>query len=586
MNLVFSKDGKVGLFASLREYKKAALLTPLMVALEVFLEVLIPRQMSGIIDNGILGENLQYILGMGAVLVVISLVALFCGVQAGNFAAKASAGLAHNLRKDMFAKVQKFSFQNIDRYSSASLVTRMTTDVTNVQMAFMMSVRLMMRTPLLMILPLFMIWTMQPLIAGILMGILVVMGVILFGISLLVHPYFKRVFRKYDDMNRCVKENVQASRLVKAYVRAPEEERKFQEQSQEVYRLFVAAEKLVVLNNPIMQAGLYLVVLAMLYFGGTSIIGGKMQPGELTSLIIYAIQMLISVMMFCMIFVNLLIAQTSATRIVEVLNEPLNLVNPENPVKTVADGSIVFEDVSFTYGNREDNRVFDHLNLRIESGQTIGVIGGTGTGKTTLVQLIPRLYDVTGGRVLVGGRDVREYDLEVLRDQVAMVLQKNTLFTGSILENVRWGKEDATLEEVQSVCKMAQADGFIQELPQGYESPIVEGGNNVSGGQKQRLCIARALLKQPKILILDQSTSALDLKTEAALNQAFREALPDTTKIIISQRVDSIEHADRILVLEDGRIDGFGTSEELLQTNAIYQEIYASQKGGENHGEQ
>ena len=572
------------LLKSLREYKKESLLAPLFVILEVLMEVLIPLLMAKIIDVGIQNGDLPYILKMGLALVAMAMLALLFGALAGKYAAKAGAGYAKNLRHDIFYKVQQFSFKNIDRFSTSSLVTRMTTDITNVQMAFMMSVRLLARAPIMIILSLIMTMTVSVPIALILLITIPILGGILIFIAKKAHPHFIRVFDEYDVLNNVVQENVNAARVVKAYVREDHEIGKFHGISKIVYQLFSKAEKLVAFNSPVMQFTMYAVVLLMVLIGGQSIVFGTMETGELTSVIVYAIQILSSLMMVTFVFVMIMIAEASSDRITEVLTEVPEMQNKEGALKTVKDGSIDFENVDFSYAGEEGSLSLKNVSLHIASGQTIGVVGGTGSSKSTLVQLIPRLYDVTGGAVKVGGVDVREYDLEALRDQVSMVLQKNVLFTGTIYDNIRWGDESASDEEVRRVCRLAQADGFINEFPDGYDTQIVQGGNNVSGGQKQRLCIARALLKKPKILILDDSTSAVDTKTDALIRRAFREEIPNTTKIIIAQRVSSVEDADQIIVMDNGRVDAVGTSEELLKSNAIYREVYESQvKGSENN---
>lgn len=572
------------LFQSIREYKKESLLAPLFVILEVFMEVLIPLQMAKIIDIGIEQGNLPYIIKMGIILVVLAMVALFFGVQAGNYAATAGAGYAKNLRHDIFYKVQEFSFKNIDHFSTSSLVTRMTTDITNVQMAYMMSIRLLARAPVMIILSMVMTIQINLDIALLFLVAIPVLGGALIFIAKKAHPHFIRVFDEYDILNNTVQENVNASRVVKAYVREDHEIEKFHKISSIVYQLFTKAEKIVAWNSPVMQFMMYIVILCIVLISGKAIVFGSMQPGQLTSIIVYALQILMSLFMVTFVFVMIMIAEASSDRIAEVLSEVPEMQDKADAIKTVPNGSIDFENVDFSYAGEGGNLSLKQVNLHIESGQTIGIIGGTGSAKSTLVQLIPRLYDVTKGCVKVGGIDVREYNLEALRDQVSMVLQKNVLFSGTIYENIRWGNEHATDEEVQRVCQLAQADTFVQEFPNKYNTMIVQGGNNVSGGQKQRLCIARALLKKPKILILDDSTSAVDTKTDAMIRKAFREEIPDTTKIIIAQRVSSVEDADQIIVLDDGKINGIGTSEELLKTNAIYREVYESQmKGGDDN---
>lgn len=570
------------LLHSVREYKKESFLTPVLVCLEVLMEVLIPLLMANIIDVGIANGDMGYIIRMGVLLVVMAMLALLFGAKAGQMGAIASSGYAKNLRHDIFYKIQDFSFGNIDHFSTSSLVTRMTTDITNVQMAYMFTIRLLARAPIMIVLSLIMTMTINMQIALIMLITVPVLGGALIFIAKKAHPHFVQVFDEYDVLNNTVQENVNAARVVKAYVRADHEVEKFGKVSELVFKLFTKAEKIVAWNSPIMQFMVYAVVIIMVLIGGESIIGGTMQTGELTSVIVYALQILMSLMMVTFVFTMIMIAEASTDRITEVLEEVPEMEDAADAVTEVANGDIDFEHVNFSYAGEGGNLSLKDVNLHIKSGQVVGIIGGTGSAKSTLVQLIPRLYDVTDGSVKVGGVDVRRYSLEALRDQVSMVLQKNVLFTGSIYENVRWGDENASDEEVQRVCKLAQADNFIQEFPAGYDTMIVEGGNNVSGGQKQRLCIARALLKKPKILILDDSTSAVDTRTDALIRQAFREEIPDTTKIIIAQRISSVEDADLIIVMDNGEINGIGTSEELLKTNDIYREVYESQvKGGE-----
>ncbi len=570
------------LFKSIREYKKQSLLAPFLVILEVLMEVLIPLEMAKIIDVGIANGDLGYIVQRGVILVAMAMLALFFGVQAGNMAAVAAAGYAKNLRHDIFYKVQDFSFKNIDHFSTSGLVTRMTTDITNVQMAYMMSIRLLARAPIMILLSWIMTLLINVKIALLFLIVIPLLGGTLMFIAKKAHPHFIRVFDEYDELNNSVQENVNASRVVKAFVREDYEINKFHGVSNYVYTLFTKAEKIVAWNSPVLQFMMYAVVILIALIGGRSIVFGTMETGELTSVIVYAIQILMSLNMVTFVFVMIMIAGASTDRITEVLNEVPEMQDKADTVKEVRNGEIIFEHVDFSYAGEGGNLSLKDINLHIKSGQTVGIIGGTGSAKSTLVQMIPRLYDVTGGAVKVAGVDVRDYNLEVLRDQVSMVLQKNVLFSGTIYDNIRWGNEHASDEEVKRVCRLAQADGFVNEFPNGYETMIVQGGNNVSGGQKQRLCIARALLKKPKILILDDSTSAVDTKTDALIRKAFREEIPDTTKIIIAQRVSSIEDADQIIVLDDGKIAGVGTSEELLQTNEIFREVYESQvKGGE-----
>lgn len=548
------------------------------------MEVLIPLEMAKIIDIGIAEGNLGYIIQRGLILVIMAMMSLFFGVQAGNFAAIAGAGYAKNLRHDIYYKVQDFSFKNIDHFSTSGLVTRMTTDITNIQMAYMMSIRLLARAPIMIILSWVMTLTLSRKAALLFLIVIPVLGGTLLFIAKKAHPHFIKVFDEYDELNNSVQENVNAARVVKAFVREDYEIGKFHGVSKYVYQLFTTAEKIVAWNSPVMQFVMYAVIMILIYIGGKGIVTGTMETGALTSIIVYALQIIGSLMMVTFVFVMIMIAGASTDRITEVLNEIPEMRDPADAVTSVTDGDIIFDHVGFSYAGEDGNLSLKDVNLHIKSGQTVGIIGGTGSAKSTLVQLIPRLYDVTEGSVKVSGIDVRKYNLEALRDQVSMVLQKNVLFSGTIYDNIRWGNENATDEEVQNVCKLAQADGFVREFPNGYNTQIVQGGNNVSGGQKQRLCIARALLKKPKILILDDSTSAVDTKTDALIRKAFREEIPNTTKIIIAQRVSSIEDADLIIVLENGEISGIGTSEELLKTNAIYREVYESQvKGGEDH---
>ena len=570
------------LFKSIREYKKESILAPILVILEVLMEVLIPLEMAKIIDVGIANGDLGYIVQRGVILVIMAMLALFFGVQAGNMAAVAAAGYAKNLRHDIFYKVQDFSFKNIDHFSTSGLVTRMTTDITNVQMAYMMSIRLLARAPIMILLSWIMTLMINVKIALLFLVVIPLLGGTLLFIAKKAHPHFIKVFDEYDELNNSVQENVNAARVVKAFVREDYEVNKFHGVSDYVYTLFTKAEKIVAWNSPVLQFMMYAVVILIALIGGRSIVFGTMETGELTSVIVYALQILMSLNMVTFVFVMIMIAEASTDRITEVLDEVPEMQDKTDAVKEVKNGEIVFNHVDFSYAGEGGNLSLKDVNLHIKSGQTVGIIGGTGSAKSTLVQMIPRLYDVTSGAVKVAGVDVRDYNLEVLRDQVSMVLQKNVLFSGTIYENIRWGDEHASDEEVKRVCRLAQADGFVSEFPEGYSTMIVQGGNNVSGGQKQRLCIARALLKKPKILILDDSTSAVDTKTDALIRKAFREEIPDTTKIIIAQRVSSIEDADQIIVLDGGKVAGVGTSEELLKTNAIYREVYESQvKGGE-----
>ncbi len=572
----------------IKQYKKDAILTPIFVVFEVVLEVLIPFLMAKIIDVGIQNNDLNYIFKLGIILVVSALLSLTFGMLSARYASKASAGFAKNLRQGMFYNIQNYSFTNIDKFSTSSLVTRLTTDVTNVQMAFQMIIRILVRAPIMLIFALAMSFSINSKLALIFVVTMPILAVVLFTIAIKAHPYFEKVFRKYDVLNRVVGENLNAIRVVKAYNREEHEQEKFEEVNNEVYKLFKKAEKIVAFNSPAMQLTIYTCILLLSWLGAKMIVGGTMQTGQLSSIITYAWQILSSLMMISFVFVMIIIADSSAKRIMEVLEEESTIKNKENPVKEVKDGSISFENVDFQYDDAraEDELPLEGINIDIKSGETIGIIGATGSSKSTIVNLIPRLYDVTKGSIKVGGVDVRDYDIETLRNEVAVVLQKNVLFSGTIKENLKWGNKNATDEEIVRVCKLAQADPFIQEFPDKYDTVLDQGGTNVSGGQKQRICIARALLKKPKILILDDSTSAVDTKTDALIRKAFKEEIPNTTKIIIAQRITSVEDADRIIVLEDGKINGIGTSEELLKTNAIYQEVYESQKKGEEEDEE
>ena len=565
------------------EYKRDSLLTPLFVILEVVMEVVIPMLMARIIDVGIQNSDIDYILEIGIALIMSAILSLIFGVLSGRFASKASAGFAKNLRKAMYHKIQDYSFENIDKFSTSSLVTRLTTDVTNVQHAYQMIIRILVRSPIMMIFALIMSFSINVGLSSIFLVSIPVLGVALMYIALKAHPNFEKVFKKYDELNLVVQENLNAIRVVKSYAREDYEKGKFKKVNDDVYNHFVKAEKIVAFNSPIMQITIYTCILLISFLGCKTILAGSMQTGQLSSMITYAWQILMSLNMLSMVFVMIIISRSSAERIVEVLEEEPALKNKKKNVKNVKDGSIEFKDVFFRYSDEEDkeNYALENINLKIKSGETIGIIGGTGSSKSTLVQLIPRLYDVTSGSIKVGGVDVRDYNMKSLRNEVAMVLQKNVLFSGTIAENLRWGKLDANQDEIEEVSKLAQAHPFINEFKDKYETMLDQGGTNVSGGQKQRICIARALLKKPKILILDDSTSAVDTKTDALIRKAFREEIPNTTKIIIAQRISSIEDADRIIVLNEGKIDGIGTSEELLKTNEIYKEIYELQKKGD-----
>ena len=568
------------LLSSVREYKKQSVLAPLFVILEVLMEVLIPMEMARIIDIGIAGGDLGYIVQRGVILVIMAMLALWFGAIAGHMAAVAAAGYAKNLRHDIFYKVQEFSFKNIDRFSTSGLVTRMTTDITNVQMAYMMSIRLLARAPIMMLMSWFMTLMINTRIALLFLIVIPFLGGTLIFIAKKAHPHFIRVFDEYDVLNNSVQENVNASRVVKAFVREDYENVKFSKASKMLYDLSVKAEGLLAFNNPAMMVAVYFCIISVSWFGAQFIVGGSLTTGDLTSLFSYIMALLMSLMMLSMVVVMISMSMASIRRISEVLNEKADLTDPENPVREVADGSIDFNHVNFSYKHGSGKNALSDIDLHIKSGETIGVIGGTGSGKSSLVNLICRLYDVDEGSVCVGGVDVRKYDTEVLRNQVSVVLQKNTLFSGTIFDNLRWGNPDATEEECIEACKAACADEFIDRMPDGYETRIERGGSNVSGGQKQRLCIARALLKKPKVLILDDSTSAVDTATDASIRAAFAKKIPGTTRIIIAQRVSSVESADRILVLDNGKIDAFDTHENLLKSNAIYQEIYNSQLEG------
>lgn len=568
------------LMGSIREYKRDSFLSPFFVMLEVVMEVLIPLLMAKIIDEGVVKQNMNYIMRMGVILIVLTLCALAFGIISSRFSASASAGFAKNIRKDMFSNIQKFSFSNIDKFSAASLVTRVSTDVVNVQIAYESIIRVAIRCPLLLIFSLVMAMSVNFQLSLIFMAAIPILGIGLFLIISRSQPIFQRVYKVYDRLNNVVRENIRGIRVVKSFVRSEEENRKFQEVSQEIYNDYTKAEKIMAINGPLMQFTVYTCTLLISWFSANLIVSNVMTTGELTSMITYLMQILTSLMILAQIFTMLTIAQASGDRIVEVLGEKSNLNSGTLSIETVPDGSIEFENVSFSYQEDSDKLSLRNINLLIHNGETIGIIGGTGSSKSTLVQLIPRLYDVTSGVLRVGGIDVREYDLSLLRNNVAMVLQKNELFSGTIKENLRWGDENASDSELERVCKLAQAHDFITALPDGYETVIEQGGSNVSGGQKQRLCIARALLKKPKILILDDSTSAVDTKTDAMLRQAFKEEIPDTTKLIIAQRISSVQDADRIIVLDAGGINSFGTHEELLERSQIYREIVQSQTKG------
>ena len=571
------------LLKSVREFKKDALLTPFFVVLEVVMEVIIPLIMALLIDKGIDGQDMAAIWKYGIILVLCAMLALVFGAAAGTFAARASTGFARNLRHDMYYNVQNFSFSNIDKFSTGSIVTRLTTDVTNVQNAFQMCTRIAVRCPVMLVFALFMAMKINSRMALVFLAVLPILAISMGILMKVVGPVFERAFKIYDRMNTVVQENVRGIRVVKTYVREDHETEKFEGVSGMLYRTFSKAQKTMAGVMPLMQFCMYACMLLISWFGARLIVGGSMTTGELTSMFSYAMQILMSLMMVAMVFVMITMAKASAERVAEILDEQPDLHNPANPIHEVKDGAIEFDDVSFSYKGDERKLALKNVNLHIKAGQTVGILGGTGSAKSTLVQLIPRLYDTTHGTVKVGGVDVRDYDIEALRDQVAMVLQKNVLFSGTIKENLRWGDENASDEELERVCRLAQADEFIQQMPDKYDTHIEQGGSNVSGGQKQRLCIARALLKKPKILILDDSTSAVDTKTDALIRKAFAEEIPDTTKIIIAQRVSSVQDADQIVILDGGTVQAVGTHDELLAANTIYQEIYNQQnrKGGE-----
>ena len=568
------------LAAQIKEYKKVSVMTPVFMVLEVVFEMLIPFPMASIIDDGVEAGNMQHVYAVGAVMIAAALCGLFCGVLGGKYGARASTGFAKNLRQAMFENIQTFPFASIDKFSTAGLITRLTTDVTNMQMSYQMILRICFRAPVSMVCAMAMAFLINAELAGIYLVAVILLGAVLFFIIRGAMKYFKQAFPKYDELNASVQENVSAIRVVKAYVREAHETEKFKKASQGIYDIFSKAERHVVLNMPVMMFTVYGCILLISWLGAKQIVQDTLTTGELMSLLTYCMNILMSLMMVAMIFVMLSMSIASAERICEVLNEKSNLTNPVDPVYEVASGDIEFQHVRFSYHKESSEAVLHDINLKIKAGETIGIIGGTGSAKTSLVNLISRLYDVTDGRVLVGDRDVREYDIETLRNQVAVVLQKNVLFSGTILDNLRWGDADATEEECRRVCRLACADEFIEKMPEGYHTYIEQGGTNVSGGQRQRLTIARALLKKPKVLILDDSTSAVDTATDAKIRKAFAEEIPDTTKLIIAQRVASVMNADRIIVMDDGRVHGFGTHEELLRDNEIYREVYESQTNG------
>lgn len=564
----------------IKEFKAASIATPLFMILEVLMEMIIPFLMASIIDKGVNAGDIQHIYKVGGIMVVAAAIGLFAGMMGGRYGAKASAGFARNLREAMFNNIQTFSFANIDKFSTAGLVTRMTTDVTNIQNAYQMILRMFTRAPASMICAMVMAFTINARLACIYLVAVIILGILLFLIMSHATKYFQQAFPKYDDLNESVQENVSAIRVVKAYVREEQETSKLRRASENIYNIFVKAETNLVFNAPMMQTAVYTCILLVSWFGAKMIASNSLTTGELMSLLTYCMNILMSLMMLSMVFVMISMSMASARRIAEVINEDTTLKNPEQPDMEVADGSVEFDHVYFRYKETAKDFVLKDINVAIKSGETIGIIGGTGSAKTSLVSLISRLYDVSKGSVRVGGKDVREYDMETLRNEVAVVLQKNTLFSGTIYENLRWGDKDATDEMCRRACELACADEFIEKMPDGYNTYIEQGGSNVSGGQKQRLCIARALLKNPKILILDDSTSAVDTATDAKIRAAFATEIPNTTKIIIAQRISSVEHADRIIVMNEGEINGIGTHEELLAGNDIYREVYESQNGG------
>ncbi len=568
------------LLSEVKEYKRASIATPLFMILEVLMEMTIPFLMASIIDDGVNAGDLGHIYKVGGIMVAAAAIGLLAGIAGGRYGAKASAGLAKNLRETMFNHIQTFSFANIDKYSTAGLVTRLTTDVTNVQNAYQMTLRMFTRAPASLLCAMIMAFRINARLSNIYLAAVVILGILLMLIMRHATQYFQQAFPKYDDLNASVQENVSAIRVVKAYVREEQETGKFKKASENIYRIFMKAECNLVYNAPLMQFTVYSCILLISWIGAKMIVSSSLTTGELMSLLAYCMNILMSLMMLSMVFVMISMSTASIRRISEVLGETSDIKNPSEPIYEVTDGSIEFRHVDFAYRKDSERPVLKDINLKIRSGEVIGIIGGTGSAKTSLVNLISRLYDVTDGEILVGGRNVKEYDMEALRNQVSVVLQNNVLFSGSILDNLRWGDENATEEMCREACRQACADEFIRQLPNGYETHIEQGGSNVSGGQRQRLCIARALLKKPKILILDDSTSAVDTATDAKIRKAFCEEIPDTTKLIIAQRITSVKDADRIIVMEEGCVDGFGTHEELLAGNAIYREVYESQTNG------
>lgn len=568
------------LAAHIKEFKKDSMLTPVFMILEVILETVIPLMMASIIDNGVEAGNMEHIYVMGGLMVVTAFLSLWAGVMGGKYGSRASTGFARNLRKAMYENIQTFSFSNIDKFSTAGLVTRLTTDVTNIQNAYQMILRMCMRAPASLICAMAMSFYVNAKVALVYLAAVFILGIILFVLVKTTMKYFQEVFKKYDALNESVQENVSAIRVVKAYSREEFEKGKFIKASGNIYNMFVKAEKMIALNSPVMQLAVYSCILLISWIGAKMIIGGSMTTGELSQLLTYCMNILMSLMMLSMIFVMVTMSMASAERIAEVLEEKPEITNPANPVMQVKDGSIRFDHVNFSYKSDAKTPVLKDINIDIKPGEMIGIIGGTGSAKSSLVNLVSRLYDVSGGSVLVGGINVKDYDIETLRNEVSVVLQKNVLFSGTILENLRWGDANATDEECIHACKLACADEFISKMPDGYNTYIEQGGTNVSGGQKQRLCIARALVKKPKVLILDDSTSAVDTATDSKIRQAFAKEIPGTTKIIIAQRISSIKDCDRIIVMEDGAVDGFGTHEELLAQNEIYRDVYESQMSG------
>ncbi len=567
------------LLKEVKEYKLSSILTPLCMVGEVVCEMIIPILMAKIVDDGIYGNNMEIIFKIGGLMFVIAILGLLAGLGGAYYGANASAGFAKNLRKAMFDNIQSFSFSNIDKFSTSGLVTRLTTDVTNIQNAYMMILRMAMRAPASLIIAMIAAFTINAKLASIYLVAVIFLAIIMVTIMGKTTRYFKQVFEKYDELNESVQENVSAIRVVKAYVREEHENKKFKKAAANIYKMFVKAENNLVFISPVMSATVYICILLVSWFGAHLIVGGELTTGNLMSLLTYCMTILMNLMMLGMIFVMMTMASASGKRIAEVIEEKSSITNKENPIMEVKDGSIAFEHVNFEYNEDSEQPVLKDINLEIKSGETIGIIGGTGSAKSSLVNLISRLYDVSEGAVKVGGVDVRDYDLETLRDQVSVVLQKNVLFSGSILDNLRWGDKNASEEECKRACQMACADEFIEKMPEGYNTQIEQGGTNVSGGQRQRLCIARALLKKPKILILDDSTSAVDTSTDAKIRKAFAEEIPGTTKLIIAQRISSVQGCDRIIVMDDGKVNGFGTHDELLKSNDIYREVYESQTG-------